>query len=70
MKKPLTLIPPAQAEALYDAALEEASRGRLLAFPVLDRWASDWAEDDLVLPQPGQAAPSAHDRHSSSNRSR
>ena len=70
MKKPLMLIPPAQAEALYDAALEDALRGRPEASHVLDRWADDWAEDDLFLPQPGLATASAHDRHSSSKSSR
>lgn len=29
MKQPLTLIPPAQAEALYDAALQDDRRGTL-----------------------------------------
>lgn len=29
MKQPFTLIPPAQAEALYDAALQDERRGTL-----------------------------------------
>ena len=70
MKKPLTLIPPAQAEALYDAALEDAPRGRPSVSAMLDRWAGEWVEDDLFLPQTGQALPNAQDRHSSSKSSR
>ena len=70
MKKPLMLIPPAQAEVLYDAALEDAPRGRPQPSAVLDRWGGDWADDDLIFPQPGQTVTSAHDRHSSSKSSR
>ncbi len=70
MKKPFMLIPPAQAEALYDAALEELPRGRPSMSAFLERWAEDWAEDDLALPQPGQTVSKAQDRHSSSKSSR
>jgi len=66
MKKSPMLIPPAQAEALYDAALEDVPRGRREA-SAMPGWpsAGEWAEDDLLLPQTPQAA-SAQDRHSSS----
>ncbi len=70
MKKPLMLIPPAQAEVLYDAALEDAPRSRFQASAILDRWGGDWAEDDLALPQSGPVMPNAHDRHNSSKSSR
>ena len=70
MKQPLMLIPPAQAEALYDAALEDALRGRPKASGVPGHWADEWAEDDLFLPQPERATASAHERHSSSKSSR
>ena len=70
MKKPLMIIPPAQAEALYDAALEDALRGRPKASVILGRWADEWADDDLFLPQPEPAAANTHERHSSSKSSR
>ena len=70
MRQPLTLIPPAQAEALYDAALEDALRGRPKAVHILGRWADEWAEDDYLLPQPELTTASAHERQSSSKSSR
>ena len=70
MKKPLTLLPPAQAEALYDAVLEDTPRGRPSVSATVDRWAGEWVEDDLFLPQSGQPLPRAQDRHSSSKSSR
>lgn len=70
MKKPLMLIPPAQAEALYDAVLEASPRERPKASVGMDRWAEEWVEDDLFLPQLGQTLPSAQDRHNSSKSSR
>jgi len=73
MNKPLTHIPPAQAEALYDVALQNAPRGRApvsaLPDPPFSGWsAGEWDEDDLPPPQP--APPSAHDWPSSSKSSR
>lgn len=75
MKKPLMLIPPAQAEALFDAAQEEAPRSHLPASVVRDgrsdAWhTDDWAEDDFLPAQIGQAVSRAHDRHNSSKSSR
>ena len=71
MRKSLMLIPPAQAEALYDAALEDVPRGRRDA-SAMPGWpsAEEWAEDDLLLPPTPQAAAGAQDRHSSSRSSR
>jgi hypothetical protein len=51
MKKPLMLIPPAQAEALYDAVLHAARPGWAPATPLnpgaAHEWKSlDWMEDE------------------------
>jgi hypothetical protein len=50
MKKPLMLIPPAQAEALYDAALHETRPRQSLAsaFPSPPRsWdVLEWEDDE------------------------
>ncbi len=59
MKKPLMLVPPAQAEALYDAALHEARPRQppTSAFPRPPRsWDTlEWDEDDG--PSPGGPHP-------------
>ena len=81
MKKPLTLVPPAQAEALYDAALQETPRGHpkasaVLAPPRISWDVQDWGEDDSVpqnddlLAQFERAASKAQDWPSSSKSSR
>lgn len=48
MKQPLIFIPPAQAEALYDATLSEEQRGRRTMKSVgkahLDEWDDGVAE--------------------------
>jgi hypothetical protein len=53
MKKPLTLIPPAQAEALYDAALDTLRPGQFMApsseVRPFQRWGGmEWEEDDSL----------------------
>jgi hypothetical protein len=81
MKKPLTLVPPAQAEALYDETLRETRRGVLSVAmarkPSSPQWdAREWDEEDLAEPTKrfqlslGRTVSNAHERPSSSKSSR
>lgn len=45
MKQPLTIIPPAQAEALYDAALEEQEHKHISIKSTLT---DDWDDSDTT----------------------
>jgi hypothetical protein len=42
VKQPLMTIPPAQAEALYDAALEHNEPGKSFRLPIGGTPAGDW----------------------------
>ena len=62
MKQPIMVIPPAQAEALYDTALEEESRGRA-SFSTnnakaIEEW-DDGSTDRLQMRRSFQASPHA-----------
>jgi nitrogen fixation protein FixH len=48
MKQPLMTIPPAQAEALYDAALENNELGKRSRFTIASTSAGEW-DDEATL---------------------
>jgi len=48
MKQPLMTIPPAQAEALYDAALEYSEPGKSFRLPIAPTPGGDW-DDEVSL---------------------
>ena len=70
--KPLTLIPPAQAEALHDAQQEAPAGDRLAPLPWLDDDGGDESDPPAGAAPPGaaQAGRNAQLWPSSSNNSR
>lgn len=59
MKQPLILIPPAQAEVLYDAALQDERRGTLSPPPAPPKPTEVWDDGPLPSPAPRRSKSSS-----------